>query len=107
MMEIDLGNLSLSELKKLRQDVDSAIADFETRKRKEALEAITATAQEYGFSLQELDLKSGPKAARRGKNPPKYRHPENPDVTWSGRGRQPGWIKRAMASGQSLDELAI
>jgi DNA-binding protein H-NS len=34
---MDLNTLTLKELKKLRKDVDKTIADFEGRKKREAL----------------------------------------------------------------------
>jgi DNA-binding protein H-NS len=37
---------------------------------------------------------------------PKYRHPENPGLTWSGRGKRPIWVNEALASGKTLDDLA-
>ncbi|WP_367180595.1 H-NS family nucleoid-associated regulatory protein, partial [uncultured Jannaschia sp.] len=39
--------------------------------------------------------------------PAKYRHSENASLTWSGRGRQPGWIKGALENGRSLDTFLI
>jgi DNA-binding protein H-NS len=36
-----------------------------------------------------------------------YRHPENADQTWSGRGRQPDWMKEALAAGKSKDDFLI
>lgn len=36
----------------------------------------------------------------------KYRHPSTGE-TWSGRGNQPAWIRRALAAGRSLDEFAV
>ncbi len=41
------------------------------------------------------------------KVPPKYMNPENHDQLWSGRGKQPNWVKEALASGKTLEELAI
>jgi DNA-binding protein H-NS len=38
---------------------------------------------------------------------PKYRNPENPYQTWSGRGRTPLWIKRLRSDGKSIDNLRI
>ncbi|MGZ9032950.1 MAG: H-NS histone family protein [Rhodospirillales bacterium] len=38
---------------------------------------------------------------------PKYRNPDNPEETWSGRGRQPRWVQAALAEGETLDDLAI
>jgi DNA-binding protein H-NS len=37
----------------------------------------------------------------------KYRHPENPSLTWSGRGRKPLWFVAALEAGKSADDLAI
>ncbi len=33
---------------------------------------------------------------------PKYRHPENTEITWSGRGRKPAWIVEGLEAGKSL-----
>jgi DNA-binding protein H-NS len=37
----------------------------------------------------------------------RFRHPANKSLRWSGRGRQPKWVKDWVASGQSLDALRI
>ncbi len=103
MSTIDLNSLSLDELKKLRKDVDLAIKNFEDRKKKAALAELEAKAAEFGFSLN--DLTGGVRA--RKVNPPKYRHPENPDLTWSGRGRQPAWYKDLNGAGHAPEELLI
>ena len=109
MAKIDLSKMSLKELHAHRADVDAAIATAEQQDRKAALAAVEATAKKMGFTLDQL-AGSGSrktKAAQRAPAPAKYRHPENPEVTWSGRGRQPGWIKDALANGQALEEFAI
>jgi DNA-binding protein H-NS len=105
MASIDLSKLDLDELKQLQKDVEKAIKDFEARRKQEALAAAEATAREMGFSLGELigDVPKGKRVA----NPPKYRHPENPEVTWTGRGRQPAWIKEGLEAGKSLDDFLI
>lgn len=101
---IDLNAMSLDELKKLRKDADAAIRSFEDRKKKAALAELEAKAAELGFSLN--DLTNG---AMRGRkvNPPKYRHPEDSSLTWSGRGRQPEWYKDLVGSGTNPDDLLI
>ncbi len=58
-----------------------------------------------GFTLAELT--GGGTSKRKAAQPPKYRHPENPSTTWSGRGRQPGWITEAVENGQSMDAFLI
>ncbi|MGS4945736.1 H-NS histone family protein [Meridianimarinicoccus sp. RP-17] len=105
MTEVDLTSMSLEDLKSLRTKVNRAIDTFEDRRRKEALAAADAKAREFGFSISEL-LDSGKKGAPPPR-PPKYRHPENPDLTWTGRGRQPQWFKDAVEAGTDPDELLI
>lgn len=101
--KIDLDKLSLEELKELEKETKKAVAGFEARKRVVALAAIEAVAAEHGYKLADLISGKAPKAAA----PAKYRHPENPSLTWSGRGRQPKWIKEGLAAGQSLDAFEI
>ena len=38
---------------------------------------------------------------------PKYRNPERPSETWSGRGKQPHWVGAQLKSGTKVDELLI
>ncbi|QXT39443.1 H-NS family nucleoid-associated regulatory protein [Gymnodinialimonas ceratoperidinii] len=103
MTKAELGNLSIEELKKLQKDAAEAIATFENRKRADAIAELKAVAQKHGYKLEDLVGGKGTKVAR----PPKYRHPNNPAMTWSGRGRQPNWIKDALGTGKSLDDFAI
>lgn len=102
MADYDLEALSLSELKKMQKDVAKAIATFEDRQKSEARAKVEALARDLGYSLAELvgtETKSprAPAAA-------KYRHPENPALTWSGRGRKPQWFVEA---GKTASDLAI
>jgi DNA-binding protein H-NS len=38
---------------------------------------------------------------------PKYRNPERPTETWSGRGKQPRWVAAHLGSGKKFDDLLI
>lgn len=100
----DLDSMSRAELEKLRADVDKALKTLETRRKVEARKELEQKARELGFSLDELTSVS-PKG--KTKSAPKYRHPENPDITWTGRGRQPAWIKEGLAAGKCLEDFAI
>ncbi|MEL6465494.1 MAG: H-NS histone family protein [Pseudomonadota bacterium] len=104
MKDINWDALSLDELKDIQKKATKAIESFEARKRKEALAAVEAKAAEMGFSLREL---TGHTKTKITKSAPKYCHPENPAKTWTGKGRQPNWVKDALANGQSLDDLLI
>ena len=107
MAQVDLQNMSLDELKRLQKDVAKAIDDYEERRRREALAAVEAKAGEMGFTLAELTSFTPAKKGGKPRLPPKYQHPENPALTWSGRGRQPAWIKEGLEAGKSLDDFLI
>ena len=104
---MDLKSLGLKELKKIEAEVQSLIASYEDRKLAEARNLLEAKAKELGFSLSALvgGGKKGGKAA--ASVAPKYAHPENPSMMWTGRGRKPKWVEAALAAGKSLDDLSI
>lgn len=102
---INLDVMDLKQLKALKSDVDRAIASFEDRKKREALTALQEQAKNLGFSLEEL---VGTKVAKSRKPASaKYAHPENPEITWSGRGRKPAWFADAIAAGKKAEDLAV
>lgn len=105
MLDIDLEKLEISELKTLRKDIDKAITSFETRKKREALAAARAAAEENGFKLDELlsDVPGKKSVA----SSPKYQNPDNSSDTWTGKGRQPKWFKDKIAAGVNPDDMLI
>ena len=102
-MTIDLDKMSEAQLKDLRGQVDRALSTLSTRRRADARRAVEEAASKHGFSLSEL---VGAKIEKI-KGAPKYRNPANSAQTWSGRGRQPGWIKDALAKGKAISDFAI
>lgn len=103
MTEIDLNALSIGDLRQLKKDVEKALSTIEQRRKQEALAAAEAAAKGLGFSLSELTRSKSPRSI----NAPKFRHPENSDLTWSGRGRRPDWFNEALAGGAKEDDLLI
>lgn len=103
-MDIDFDKLSLKELRDLRAKLERAINSYEDRKRREALAAVESAAREHGFNLAEL---TGSKPKRAGTVAPKYVNPDDPTLTWTGRGRKPRWVLEAQENGKSLDDLLI
>ena len=105
MADYDLEALSLNELKKMQKDVAKAIATFEDRQKAEARAKVEALARDLGYSLAELvgtetKTSRAPAAA-------KYRHSDNPTLTWSGRGRKPQWFVEALEAGSTASELTL
>jgi DNA-binding protein H-NS len=105
-MAIDLEKMSDKELKELRTRVEKAISTLDARRLAAARKAAEEAASKHGFSLNDL---VGGKAAKgpKSKSPAKFRNPANASMTWSGKGRQPGWIKEGLAKGKKLGDFAI
>jgi DNA-binding protein H-NS len=104
MSHFDLETMSLDELKALQKQVAKAIEGYKDRERLKALAELEAKAQEMGFSLSDL---LGTKKTRKGAGIPKYRHPDDAAVTWTGKGRRPAWVNEALAAGKTMEDLAI
>lgn len=103
MADFDLEALSLKELRKLHKDIAKSISTYEDRQKAEARAKVEAFAKELGHSLAEL-IGTETKTARA---PAKYQHPENPALTWSGRGRKPQWFLAALEAGKTAGDLEI
>jgi DNA-binding protein H-NS len=104
-MDINYNELTLEQLKEVNKKSAAAIADFESRRKKNAIQKATEIAKAAGFSSLEDMLAAQP--AKRQQAEPKYRHPENAELTRTGCGRKPGWITEALDAGKSLDDFAI
>jgi len=102
MVDLDLNALSLKELRQLQKDVAKAIDSFEERQKAEARAKLEAMAKDMGYSLSELAPAEG-----KGAKAPKFCHPQDPRLTWSGRGRKPRWFNEAIAAGHTPDDLLI
>lgn len=48
-----------------------------------------------------------PVTRRKMKVPPKYRHPKNKELTWTGRGNSPIWVREYLDAGGTLEKLLI
>lgn len=113
-MKSELKSMNRKELEKLKADVEKALENLAEEDRKAAIAAAEKALAAHGFTLAEItgdiSLKGKARKSKTGpKKPsvPKYRNPENPDQTWTGKGRQPDWFKSALAAGQSPDNMEI
>lgn len=112
---VNLDGMSVSELRELKSKIDGAIMKRLEADKAAALAKIREVAAQSGFTLDEL-VKS-PRGARsvvtveksdnRSTVEPKYAHPENPSVTWTGRGKAPKWVVDYEAGGKNRNDLLI
>ena len=107
----DLETMTRHDLMRLRADIDRAISTAGERDKRKALQAAENAVREHGFTLAEiaqLTAKGGRGVKRvTSERAARYRNPDNPEQTWSGRGRRPRWIHEAEAAGRSLQEMRV
>ena len=106
-MDLDLDSLDLKGLKDLRGRVEKAIATFEDRRKRNVMAEIEEVARKHGFSFSELAQSAGGRPGKKTPSVARYANPANSAQTWSGRGRKPGWVSEALASGKKLGNLEI
>ena len=103
-MSIDLENMSLKELRDLHKAIGRQIDGYEAKQKDKAKAAVQQAAEEHGFSLKEL---LGTGKSVKATVAAKYANPEDASATWTGRGRQPLWVKGHLDAGGNLDDLLI
>lgn len=104
-MTIDLEKMSIEQLDALISEAEQQRKKKVDEQRKDAIARMKEIADEVGLRFEI----SGEKRARKTtqKASPKYQNPQNPQEVWSGRGRQPHWVREALEAGASLDDLQI
>ena len=84
--------------------MDEANEALRERKLAELAAEVTEYVQLNGFSLDEFRQRL---KARKSGGVAKYVDPADPSRTWSGRGRQPRWLRERILSGAKLDDFRI
>lgn len=102
---MDLSNLSASDLRNLQEQVKRELKKRETQDLQKAKEEIFAIAQRVGLPLKEL-IATNPRG-KGGTVAARFRNPDDQAQQWTGRGRQPKWVKDWVDAGKSIDELRI
>lgn len=95
MKDAVLEKMTAKELVELKRRVEAMIVLKQDRERIEVREKIQAMAKEHGFEVTELFSGRGRGGRGKATGMVKYRNPDDPSQTWSGRGRKPNWINEA------------
>lgn len=94
--------MELDDLWDLHQRI-IVILDRKLENEKRKLEnQLDELGRKFGSSPSDL-----PQRRPYPKVEPKYRNPNNPSQTWSGRGKTPRWVAELIAAGRNLDEFRI
>jgi DNA-binding protein H-NS len=101
--------LSIEELKSLSSD---ELWDLYEQVASRLVHRIAAEKTKLEERLRKIERTSSGVALERVRRPyppvlPKYQNPKNPAETWSGRGRQPLWVRQQLRAGKKLDRFLI
>ena len=102
---MNLSTMTMVELRNLQDKIEQEIGSRERQDLSKAREQIMAIAQQAGIPLKQLILDG--LHPRTGKVAVRYRNPDNAAEQWTGRGRQPLWVRSWVESGKSIDLLRV
>lgn len=96
-----LETLSFDELNEILVRIQALVGKKLQDRKQLAMRELEIAASRYGFDLidlvkSEID-RSGPRNDKQVSQ--RYVHPENPNLTWAGRGRHPKWFKEMIIKG--------
>jgi len=104
---VDLSKLSIPELEDLGKEIQTEIVNRKEAEKQRVLDQIRELAGSIGMTPEELLGRQVKARAGTATVAAKYRHPDDPSQTWSGRGKRPTWVNDALAAGKTLDDLAV
>lgn len=99
----DLDRMAVEELRKQQEAIDKRLKEKLESERKTVIQQIKNVVDMYKIPIDDLVVAlGGMKIKRKGvRASPKYKDPET-GVTWSGRGKEPLWIR-----GKNRDDFLI
>lgn len=103
---MNLDNLSVAQLRDLQENVKKQLKVREQKDLDEARAKVLRIAQSVGKSIKEL-VGDGKVVKATQTVAVKYRNPKDTSQQWSGRGRQPKWVKEWIDSGKTLDQAKV
>lgn len=106
-MDIDLNGLSAKDLDNLILKARTRLDDAKHEAVKVARQEIASIVMSHGLMLSDIFPQLGPSGVKKEPLPAKYRNPADASQTWSGRGREPGWFKDAIAAGRSAESMLV
>lgn len=108
-IEEQLQELSPEELRRVIEEAQRALELKQKQKQEQAMRQIRELAAQAGLEVEiRVKPRSETKPSRRGTRlQPKYRHPTDRSLTWTGRGQMPRWLRELVAQGHDREEFRI
>ena len=103
MTNVNLDSLSIADLNKLKNTIDSTIVNKKQSELVALRQSVDQLIDNSPFTLQEvLEAKPARKPVQ-----PKYRNPNDANQVWTGRGRKPRWVEDCLNNGMDLADILI
>lgn len=106
-MKVDISKLNYKELIELEKEVQKLIEIKREDEKKQFINTVKELSSQSGFDLEDIFdsvYKAKNKKTKKAVEI-KYKGPNG--ETWSGRGRQPVWIKTALENGKILEDFEV
>jgi DNA-binding protein H-NS len=113
MRKLDLEKISLDDLWALHEQIGRVLSSRiiaekdQLEKRLVQLNSGRVVKSPVLAGLSSVEKKRDHPRRSYPKVYPKYRNPEEPSETWSGRGKQPRWLVSALKSGKAIADFEI
>jgi DNA-binding protein H-NS len=107
--KMNLDAMSVDEMWRLHERIIEVLSERLTSEKRELETRLAKLRRDQRLPRWESDRRAEPRPAQR-KLPavsPKYRNPEHPSETWSGRGKRPRWLTAALTAGRTIEEFII
>lgn len=110
-IKFDLDKMTVDEMWTLHGQLCRALAGRLTQEKRELERRLAQLNREQLVTPSDAfavpNLTGAPQRRRYPRVYPKYRNPNAPNETWSGRGKQPRWLTAALEAGHTIEEYAI
>lgn len=110
---MDIGEMDFAELAVLKDKIEEELVTRRKYVVGDVCNKIRTLVSTSHLSMEEVMTKLGYDLPARAVKPEKkvvaikYRHPDNPDLVWSGRGKRPNWLNAALAQGEELGMFLV
>jgi DNA-binding protein H-NS len=102
MKKYDLERMSIDDLWTLHEQICSVLVKKIEERERGLQRRLDDLSRNFGGEpAGNLPRQPSPKVE------PKFQNPEDRSMTWSGRGKQPRWLKQLLASGRAIEDFRI
>lgn len=107
MARSEFDGLSLKQLISMRDRLDAKIEEQRKEDRDDTRRALVELAEKRGFAFSDFVDAAGKKKGSRGPVAIKYRNPDNPSETWTGRGKRPRWLVAKLGKSGRVEQFEV